>query len=492
METENHTEQAQETLEVQEAKDAQDAQEVQETQSADETEEFSLELNFLDEEKQKEKEWKEKTGLNEVTILAAIETIVFMSEKPVSIEKIKKAINSEMPLRPIYTALSELQAKYEEPTHGIRLVEVAEGYQFRTKLNYANYVETVHKSNSFTLTPTALEVLAIIAYRQPISRTEIDRLRGVDSSHIVRALMDKRLVAIAGRSDELGRPTTFKTTPEFLEFFNLADLSDLPDEEELKEMTASGVGEISDIKDLVKKTGEGEFSFDDIDELDQLASEIKEIASDTEFTKLLKQKPKKDEEGVGAKALSPFEIIEDFLNQEQISTENQKAMESELFTAVTDVEIISNPQGENDYNIPEEGLDLNDLETAAPVSDGDLYEEIPEREQLEQKFKEIQELPNKLEELEKEDEELLAQEETLSAEESPEVEEEALFSDMSEDELSDVLDEKFMAFEDGESEESENKNENEDSFDEVDAAMIAKSLETDQPSDESLLDSVDE
>ncbi len=193
--------------------------------------------------------WQARTGLNSDTLCGAIETIIFMSDKPVSIQKIKALIDVAMPLKVIHEALQRLQAEYEQKHHGLRLLEVAEGYQYRTKATYSKYVQDIFKINSLVLSPTALEVLAILAYKQPCSKVEVDKIRGVDSGHIVRALMDKRLVRVVGRSDELGRPVLYGTTPEFLEVFNLPDLAALPPEHELDEMSrASNVGKIADIK----------------------------------------------------------------------------------------------------------------------------------------------------------------------------------------------------------------------------------------------------
>ncbi len=129
-----------------------------------------------------------------------------MSDRPVSLLKIRNLIDEDISLRLVHESINRLQEEYETKHHGIRLQEVADGYQFRTKATYSKYVQDLLKVTSLILSPTALEVLAIIAYKQPISKTAIDKMRGVDSSHIVRGLMDKRLVKIIGRSEELGRP----------------------------------------------------------------------------------------------------------------------------------------------------------------------------------------------------------------------------------------------------------------------------------------------
>ena len=102
--------------------------------------------------------WQARTGLNPDTLCGAIETIIFMSDKPVSIQKIKALIDEDMPLKIIHVALQRLQAEYEEKHHGLRLLEVAEGYQYRTKATYSKYVQDIFKINSLVLSPTALEV----------------------------------------------------------------------------------------------------------------------------------------------------------------------------------------------------------------------------------------------------------------------------------------------------------------------------------------------
>ena len=231
---------------------------------------FNFEVSHFDSKEQEDMLWQARTGLNADTLCGAIETIIFMSDRPISIQKIKTQIDNELPLRVIHESLSKLQSGYEEKHHGIRLVEVAEGYQFRTKATYSKFVQNLFKINSLVLTPTALEVLAIIAYKQPVSKTDVEKIRGVDSSHIIRALMDKRLVKITGRSEELGRPSLFGTTEEFLEVFNLADISQLPPEYELEEMaTKNTLGSISDIKSVVFKPDAKKFNMDEFEELEK-------------------------------------------------------------------------------------------------------------------------------------------------------------------------------------------------------------------------------
>jgi segregation and condensation protein B len=306
------------------------------------TEDFSFELNHYDEKAQEDMFWQARTGLNPDTLCGAIETIIFMSDRPISIQKIKQQIDPELPLRVIHDSLQRLQAGYEEKYHGIRLVEVAEGYQFRTKATYSKFVQNLFKINSLVLTPTALEVLAIIAYKQPVSKTEVEKIRGVDSSHIIRALMDKRLVKITGRSDELGRPSLFGTTEEFLEVFNLPNIEALPPEYELEEMaTKNTIGTIADIKSVIFRTESAmKFSADETEELDMLSESINKIAAETPFTMLLKTEEKKKTEGESVVRKSAFDILEDFVNREESLRQNIAASTSNTLMSVVEPNIV--------------------------------------------------------------------------------------------------------------------------------------------------------
>lgn len=357
---------------------------------------FSLELDFLDDEKQEDKLWQARTGLNEDTLCGAIETLVFMSDRPISLAKIRKAIDEDLPLRVIHEAIGRLQTGYEQGHHGIRLVEVAEGYQFRTKATFSRFVQDLFKVNSLVLTPTALEVLAIIAYKQPVGRPDIDKIRGVDSSHIVRGLMDKRLVKVVGRSEEMGRPVLYGTTPEFMEVFNLASLNDLPPEHELDELASQSVGKISDIKGLVSEGDKSRFMFDEIDELDELSEAIKSIDSDTEFTKTLKVEAKKRTDETGQTVKTAFDLLEEFVEKSMVTAEMNRAKESHTPTPFVEAQVISDLTA-GPFNIPqededEEDFEMIDLDTGEPIRFNDdlieggfsSEEELSEEEELSQ------------------------------------------------------------------------------------------------------------
>ena len=171
-------------------------------------------------------------------IKAIIEALVLVSEAPLALEKIC-AVLEEVEKSQVKDALDKLIAEYEERQSGICLQEVAGGYQFRTRTELANWVKKLKGSKPASLSPASLETLAIVAYRQPIVKAEIESIRGVDVSAPLRGLLDKKLVRIVGRKDVPGKPMIYGTTRKFLEVFNLKDLSELPTLRELKELNQS-------------------------------------------------------------------------------------------------------------------------------------------------------------------------------------------------------------------------------------------------------------
>lgn len=327
-------------------------------------EEFSLDLDFFNEKEQEDKLWQARTGLDFETLCGAIETIIFMQDKPINLLKIKNQIDADLPLRVVHESIARLQEEYESKHHGIRLMEVAQGYQFRTKATYSKIVQKMFKVQTLQLSPTALEVLAIIAYKQPISKTAVESIRGVDSSHVVRALMDRRLVKVVGRSDEMGRPSLYGTTMEFLEIFNLNSVDELPSEIELDEIAnANEVGQISDIKNIVQTGDKKKFDVDELEELDQLSLSIQQIASDTMFTQSLKDmdRVRVSEEGIEKK--SAFDILEEYVNKSQIIEQNKLALNSEVLTTVMEPKSVNLKEQFNDIlNAPEVDDDEFDIE----------------------------------------------------------------------------------------------------------------------------------
>lgn len=224
--------------------------------------------------------------LSSAELQSAVETILFLQHKPISINKLRELIHPEIAEDDFRTAVSNIMASYFDESRGIELVEVAGGFQFRTKAENKEFVRRLYQIAPMKLTNAMLEVLAIAAYNQPLTRETIDKIRGVDSSHLVRALLDKKMLRIAGKSDELGRPMIYATTKEFLELFGLRDLSALPSLRELEEMLPANEvgGEVSE-EELLAKEMEGiveeshPLEFNDLELEDLEAHETQKIVS---------------------------------------------------------------------------------------------------------------------------------------------------------------------------------------------------------------------
>ncbi|MFL5815889.1 MAG: SMC-Scp complex subunit ScpB [Bdellovibrionia bacterium] len=172
--------------------------------------------------------------LNELQ--SAIEAILFMVDKPISMARIHEMLGPDFELNLFQEAMSALMDRYQSTAHGVEIVQVANGYQFRTKAGRAALVKKLAKVQTQRLSSGAMESLAIIAYRQPVLKDDIDKIRGVDSSYFIRQLLDKKLIHISGRSELVGRPLLYSTTDEFLSLFNLKDLSAMPSLREIEQM----------------------------------------------------------------------------------------------------------------------------------------------------------------------------------------------------------------------------------------------------------------
>lgn len=166
---------------------------------------------------------------------AVIEALILTSEVPLTLEKIY-AILKDIEKSEVKRLIEQLVSEYNERSSGIYLAEVAGGFQFRTRPELSSWVKKLKGTKPATLSPAALETLAIIAYRQPIVKAEIEDIRGVDVSGPLKGLLEKRIIRIVGRKDVPGKPIIYGTTKKFLEIFDLKDLSELPTLRELKEL----------------------------------------------------------------------------------------------------------------------------------------------------------------------------------------------------------------------------------------------------------------
>ena len=182
-----------------------------------------------------------------MSLKANIEAIIYAAETPVTLDQIvglvkeSAAVADATELRSqVLLALGELKVEYSLDTHGIEVREVAGGYRMATKPEQHELVRSFAKSLKppIRLSLPALETLAVIAYKQPVTVPEISEIRGVDSSGVIATLLDRKLITTSGRKDVIGRPILYKTTKEFLLRFGLKDISELPSMEEFEKLVA--------------------------------------------------------------------------------------------------------------------------------------------------------------------------------------------------------------------------------------------------------------
>jgi segregation and condensation protein B len=165
-----------------------------------------------------------------------IEALLFGADGPLRIERMVEVLGVDR--ADVTRAVSELSAEYDVQSRGFFLQEVAGGYQLRTRPEYAEFLRRLGRTRPFKFSKPALEAMAIIAYRQPVTRTEIEYLRGVDSGSVLKTLLDRHLVRILGKKDVPGKPAIYGTTREFLELFGLPDLAALPTLKEFSELAS--------------------------------------------------------------------------------------------------------------------------------------------------------------------------------------------------------------------------------------------------------------
>ena len=176
-----------------------------------------------------------------------IESLLFVSETPLTMEHFKNILEGEETAA-IRAAIDGLKTEYEQRDGGCVLKQVAGGYQFRTQGRYNEWIKRLIRPTAPRLSKAALETLAIVAYNQPIIRSDIEHIRGVDSGGVIRMLMERKLIRVLGRKEIPGRPLIYATTKHFLEVFELKDLKDLPTPKEIEELSQSRVDAEADIE----------------------------------------------------------------------------------------------------------------------------------------------------------------------------------------------------------------------------------------------------
>lgn len=185
-----------------------------------------------------------------------VEALIFAAPEPISSSEIRKALTEnifeDIPARDIEETIAELQDKYQSEEFSFHLAEIGEKFQFLTKGAYHKLIEDyLRLSKGKRLSKAALETLSIIAYKQPIVKSEIEQIRGVSCDYTIQKLLEKDLVEIQGRSDGPGRPLLYGTSEKFMNYFGLKSMKDLPQLKDFEKQEEE-IGRLQDIEEQVK------------------------------------------------------------------------------------------------------------------------------------------------------------------------------------------------------------------------------------------------
>lgn len=251
-------------------------------------------------------EIEETEFVEEERLESIIESVLFASDRPVSLASLKLLFKgTNIRGDKIRRALDQLAVEYAGGRRGVTLEEVPGGYQLRTKIDNMEFLKRTLKARQFKLSGPALEVLSIVAYKQPVVKMEVDEIRGVESGHLLRALMEKNLVCFEGKSELPGRPMQYGTTRKFLEIFGLRSIKELPTLSQIDELLPEGIDEqqaeekptLASITDSMSETFAGSYSQGE-DELMKIEEQLGDIATTTNFFEEEKrrQAEKRDQE----------------------------------------------------------------------------------------------------------------------------------------------------------------------------------------------------
>jgi segregation and condensation protein B len=189
-----------------------------------------------------------------------IEALIFATEHPITIEEMKAVLDvtfeTEFQEEDLLKGVEAVKEKFSDPQFAFEVIEIAKGFQFLTKPSFHNSVGTYLKQTiKKRLSQAALETLSIVAYRQPISKTEMEQIRGVSCDYAIHKLLEKELVEIQGRSDAPGRPLVYGTSEKFMDYFGIKSLQDLPKPKDFKEVE-NQIGEASSLDEVVEAIAE--------------------------------------------------------------------------------------------------------------------------------------------------------------------------------------------------------------------------------------------
>jgi segregation and condensation protein B len=324
-------------------------------------------------------EIEEKEFIEDERIESIIESLLFSSDKPMSIATMKQAfVNSNVKTDKIRKAIENLSVEYAGSRRGVTLEEVNGGFQLRTKVDNSSRLKLLNKSRPFKVSGPALEVLSIVAYKQPIVKHEVDQIRGVESGHLMRALMDRRLIHFVGKSDFPGKPMLYGTTKNFLQIFGLRNIGELPSLSEIDQLIPDGIGEEVKVeKETLSEVSEnmglaqGHTYSESEEELSKITEKLQEIDTTTAF---FEEEKRREKERVNAEKAKEIQEAIEF--GETVSSRDRNWLErykEELEAAKVAAQVPTAPVGATE-EIAAGEISENINEMAFSEAEGDANE----------------------------------------------------------------------------------------------------------------------
>jgi len=259
-------------------------------------------------------------------IRSIVESVLFTTDKPISIALIKQAFKgTQVKSKDIREALHALSEEYLQSARGFTLDEIAGGFQLRTKPENVKYLRQGVKARPFKLSGPALEVLSIVAYKQPTTKHQIDEIRGVESGHLLRALMEKHLLTFGERSDLPGKPMFYETTRKFLEIFGLRNLAELPSLHEIDQLIPEGIGDendkkketLSDLTGQLSQEVTSSYSVGE-EELLKITDELSGITTSSEFFEQEKQRQREKRDADRAQDIHERKVVGEHVDEKDL------------------------------------------------------------------------------------------------------------------------------------------------------------------------------
>ena len=271
--------------------------------------------------------------LNESQVDAIVEALLFATDKPQSLAILKSAFQgTNVQTSEIRASIERLRIEYSHPQRAVQIEEVAGSYQLRTKPEMQKYLQRMLKTRPFRLSGPALEVLSIVAYKQPCTKAMVDEVRGVESGHLMRALLDRGLIQFGEKSNLPGRPMYYETTRRFLEIFGLRNIQELPALHEIDQLIPEGIGDSTDDPEDLMRLSDltGQLSNEVVaksyseneEELIDISAELKTIETTSEFFEAEKKRAREKRDADRAE-----EIRERLTIGEPIDEKDQRWLE---------------------------------------------------------------------------------------------------------------------------------------------------------------------